>query len=245
MVWFFMAFLTTGNSYSQEETELPDSGYHKNVIKWNITPFILINKKNLNFSYERILSPYRSFSINGGIFLLPKLALLDSFRIERVNKKSGFNLSGDYRFYFKDRNKNIAPDGLYLGIFSSYYHTKIDMNISVINNPDFQGSLIFNGKFDAINTGVELGYQFVLKDRFTFDMIFVGPSLALYNKYLTFDEQIQAEDYEQYLQAIYDILVNTFPGFDKLIENGLLNVNDARMHFGFGFRYLFQIGYRF
>lgn len=239
------AFLSSINLYSQEQTELPDSGYKRNVIKWNLTPFLLFSKKNINLSYERILSPYRSFSVNAGYFELPKMALLDSFSLESVTNKKGFNVSGDYRFYFKNRNKKMAPDGLYWGIFSSFYHTQVGMDITVLDNPDIQGSLSFRGKFNVLNAGIELGYQFVIKERLTLDLIFVGPSASLYNRDLKLDGEIDSEEYEEYLQAIHDILVSIFPGFEQLAGDGFLNVSGANFSMGYGFRYLFQIGYRF
>lgn len=243
--FLILAFLTSISSYSQEQTELPDSAYKRNVIKWNMTPFLLFSKKNINISYERVLSPYRSFSVNAGFFELPKMALLDTIRLERFTKKTGFNISADYRFYFKNRNKRMAPDGLYWGIFSSFYHTEMEMDINVINNPDIQGYLSFGGKFNVLNAGVELGYQFVIKERLTIDLIFVGPSLSLYNKELRLEGEINAEDYEEYLQALYDILVNIFPGFDQLLGEGFLKAKGATLSFGAGYRYMIQIGFRF
>ncbi|MEA1896046.1 MAG: DUF3575 domain-containing protein [Bacteroidota bacterium] len=237
--------LSSISLYAQVQTELPDSGYKRNVIKWNLTPFILFSKKNINLSYERVLSPYRSFSVNAGYFELHKMALLDSFNIDKVTKKKGFNVSGEYRFYFKNRNKRMTPDGLYWGIYSSFYHTQVGMDINVIDNPDIQGSLLFEGKINVLNAGVELGYQFVIKERLTLDLIFVGPSLSMYNRELTLDGDISSEEYEEYLQVIHDILVGMFPGLEQLTGEGFLNVSGANLSFGYGFRYLFQIGYRF
>jgi len=244
-LFLILAFLSSISSYSQEQTELPDSGFKRNVIKWNMTPFLLFSKKNINISYERVLSPYRSFSVNAGFFELPKISLLDTIRLERVTKNKGFNISGDYRFYFKNRNKRMAPDGLYWGIFSSFYHTQLEMDINVVNNPDIQGYLSFGGKLNILNAGVELGYQFVIKERLTIDLILIGPSLSLYNKKLRLEGDIDAEDYEEYLQAIYDILVNVFPGFDQLVGEGFLKASVADFNFGAGYRYMIQIGFRF
>lgn len=239
------ALLLSFHTFSQEYTELPDSAYKRNVIKWNLTPFLLFSNKNINIGYERVLSPYRSFSVNAGFFELPKMALLDTIRLERVTKKTGFNVSGDYRFYFKNRNKRMAPDGLYWGIYSSFYHTQFGMDVNAINNPDIQGYLSFGGKFNVLNAGVELGYQFVIKERLTIDLILVGPSLSLYNKELRLEGEINAEDYEEYLQALYDILVNIFPGFDQLLGEGFLKAKGATLSFGAGYRYMIQIGFRF
>ena len=139
----------------------------------------------------------------------------------------------------------MAPDGFYWGIYSSFYHTQFGMDVNVINNPDIQGYLSFGGKFNVLNAGVELGYQFVIKERLTIDLILVGPSLSLYNKELRLEGEINAEDYEEYLQALYDILVNIFPGFEQLLGEGFLKAKGATFSFGAGYRYMIQIGFRF
>jgi hypothetical protein len=234
---------------AQNNDSFPDTvQYHKNIIKWNTTPFILWSKKNINFGYERVLSPYRSFSINAGYFVLPELfaGLTDSLEIEASNKKSGFSVSGDYRYYFKTRNKRMAPDGLYWGIFASYYYYQFENDVTVINNPSIQGSLQFGAKVNILNAGLEIGYQFVLwKDRMTIDLIFLGPSLSTYAKNFTLSGDIEVDKEDEYLQAIYDILSTSIPGFNELVKEGSVKSNGVNVSFGYGLRYMIQIGFRF
>jgi len=88
-----------GQITAQKEFQFPDSAkYRKNVIRWNLTPMLLWSNKNVNISYERVLKPYRSFSVNAGYFELPSLTkgLLDSLNIQRSQKKWGLSVSGDY-----------------------------------------------------------------------------------------------------------------------------------------------------
>jgi hypothetical protein len=72
-------------AWAQKGYEFPDSvNYKKNVVRWNITPFILWGTSNINFSYERVLKPYRSVSVNAGYFVIPTFLsgrLLDSLNI--------------------------------------------------------------------------------------------------------------------------------------------------------------------
>ena len=238
-------FFSSLSTYSQDFTELPDSGYKRNVIKWNLTPFLLFSKKNINLSYERVLSPYHSFSVNLGYFELPKISLLDTIRLERVTKKNGFNVAADYRFYFKHRNRRMSPDGLYLSVYSSFYHYNFNMEVSTDDNPDIQGVLAFGGTFNILNLGGALGYQFVIKERLTIDMIFIGPSISMYNKKLSLEGDLSSEEYEEYLQVLYDVLVEMIPGFDKLTQKGFLSASGANISMGLGFRYVLQIGFRF
>jgi len=234
---------------AQKGYSFPDSvQYRKNIIKWNVTPFLLWDKRNINFGYERVLSPYRSFSINAGYFVLPELfnGLTDSLEIESSNKKSGFSVSGDYRYYFIKRNKRMAPDGLYWGIFASYYYYQFENDITVLNNPSIQGSLKFGANANIINAGVELGYQFVVwKDRMTIDLIFMGPSLSAYATKFSLKGDIDIDKEDEYLQAIYDILSSKIPGFNQLVSEGKVKSSGLNVSMGYGLRYMIQIGFRF
>ncbi|RLD64170.1 MAG: hypothetical protein DRI95_10870 [Bacteroidetes bacterium] len=235
--------LFTYNGLSQNNSEFPDTNYRKNVIKWNMTTFILFSTKNINISYERVLKPHRTFSINAGYFEMPFDGLFDSLFVNRSNEKSGFSVSGDYRFYFKERNKNWAPDGLYWAIYSSYHHFQFKNTIQLINRPDIQGDVEFGGVFNILSAGVELGYQFAIKERLTIDLIFMGPSISAYNRTLTLGGSVNNEN--EYLEAILDAIKNKYPYFQELTESGEIVNNKAKTHMGFGLRYLIQIGYRF
>jgi hypothetical protein len=230
---------------AQDSTIVLPDDYKRNVIKWNITPFLLWSNRNINLSYERVLSPNRSFSVNAGYFELPSTGSFDSLNISNTRKKAGFSISGDYRFYFKNRNTNFAPDGLYWGVYGSYHHYQFRNDLEVINSPDVQGMLELNGKLNIVSLGVELGYQFVIKERFTIDLIFMGPSLSMYNTNMTLDGNLTVDGKEEYLKAIYDILVAKYPGMEELIRDREYDGKSAKTSMGFGLRYMIQLGYRF
>ncbi len=228
---------------AQTPNTFPEN-YKRNVIKWNLTPFLLWSKKNINISYERVLSPHRSFSINAGYFEMPTIGLLDSLNIKNTKNRGGFSVSGDYRFYFKNRNKNFAPDGLFWGIYSSIHYYKFDNDVEIIDNDNVKGRLQLAGGFNIIGVGVELGYQFAIKKRWTIDLIFMGPSLSMYGTKMKLTGDLSGSN-EDYLEAIRDMLVSKFPGFDKLINTGEFNDKGVSTSLGFGLRYMIQIGYRF
>ena len=245
ILFIFILSSFSNNLFSQDSTLTLPEKYRRNVIKWNATPFLIWSKRNINFSYERILSPHRSFSVNLGYFELPSTGIYDSLNITNTSKKSGFTISGDYRYYFKNRNKNFAPDGLFWGVYSSYHHYQFSNDIEVINSPTVQGNLLLKGKLDILSLGVELGYQFVIKERFTIDLIFMGPSLSMYKTNLTLDGNLTVDGQEEYLKAIYDLMVTKYPFFEELVTTGETESKGAKTSFGFGLRYLIQFGYRF
>lgn len=224
--------------------EFPEN-YKRNTIKWNLTPFLIWSSRNINLSYERILKPYRSFSVNVGYFELPSTGIYDSLNISRESRKGGFTVSGDYRYYFKNRNKRIAPDGLFWGIYGSYHHYQTRSTINVIDSDVLTGDLMLEGRLNIISAGVELGYQFAIKKHWTIDLVFLGPSLTAYNTHLGLETNLDADLESDYLQAVYDILVASYPGAKELIQTGTLDEGGFNTSIGFGLRYLIQVGYRF
>ena len=233
------------NVYAQKQASVFPESYKRNVVKWNMTPFFLWGSSNLNFSYERVLKPHQSFSLNAGYFVLPISGIYNGIKMKTARKKSGFTFSGDYRFYFKNRNTKFAPDGLFWAPYGSFHHYQFSNSIEPINNPNIQGSLSLDAGFNILSMGVELGYQFVIKERLTVDLIFMGPSLSLYSAKFDLGGDLTVDEENEYLEAIRDILVGKFPFLDDWIEYKNFDTNGATTSMGFGLRYLIQVGYRF
>lgn len=242
---FFVIFFYSEEIIAQTDKGFPEESYNKNIIKWNLTPFILWGYQNINLSYERILKPDRSLSVNAGIFQLPTVGFYDSLNIDSSVKKSGFTISADYRIYLKKLNHNIAPRGVYWGPFASYHHYQFENNITVFDNANLEGGLVLDGNVNILSSGIELGYQFIIKERLSFDLVFLGPSFTVYSGNLDLEGQLTSEEYQEYLEAIRDILISKIPLFNDLVSDGSFNDKGTSTSFGFGLRYLIQIGYRF
>jgi len=206
-------------------------GLKRNVIKWNLTPMVW-NIRNINISYERVTSNHGSFSLNAGYFVLPSLNLADSFNIQKNSKNWGFSVSGDKRYYFKKRNLGFAPDGLYWGIFGSVHYYEFESSFRVVNSDIASGDLVLNGNIGIISAGVELGYQFVLKNNLTIDLIFMGPALSTYSGKLGISGNLQVDEDSEYVKAIYDVLVTRFPGVDKLLDEKSIKDNGTVFSLG-------------
>ncbi len=248
LLFFAIIFLfALENIQAQYTADTLPLNYKKNIVKWNMTPFLLWSKKNINFSYERVLAPKRSYSVNVGYFELPSTGIYDSLNMKSANKKFGYSVSGDYRFYMNKRNVNPAPDGIYWGVFGSFHHYRFTNDIEVINSPVIEGGLILDGRMNILSLGAELGYQFVIKKRLTIDLIFMGPSLSMYNYKLVLESKLNpGEDVdEEYLQGVQDVLYGLFPGLETLIDKKLIDESGVSTSFGAGFRYMIQVGYRF
>ena len=234
---------------AQKENEFPDSvKYKRNVIRWNLTPFLIWSTHNINFSYERVVKPQQSFSVNVGYFELPKLAngaLLDSLNVAHANKTGGFNFAADYRFYFKKLNPGMAPKGLYWGPYTTLYHYGFENTLSILNNIADSSNLTLNGKLSMLAVGVELGYQFIIKERLSIDIIFMGPAFCFYQTKFNINGNLNVNQENEYVQKIYNALSSRIPGFDELVNDGYTHNSGVKTNMGPMIRYMIQIGYRF
>lgn len=220
--------------------------YHRNVIKFNPTPMILWSAKNLTFSYERILNPRQSISIELGYLELPQLfadTLIDLVDITSGEKR-GINATLEYRFYLTRLNARPVPAGLYIGPYLTYYGYEFKNGLDIMNPGDTtNGSL--KGDYWSVNLGFELGYQFVFWKRLTLDLVLVGPSVSYYGGEATISGNLNAEQIKAINEELYNKLVEKYPGvqyfsLDKTFEEtGKLDL------FHWGFRYLLQIGFHF
>ncbi|MDZ7635176.1 MAG: hypothetical protein U5L72_12425 [Bacteroidales bacterium] len=92
--------------------------------------------------------------------------------------------------------------------------------------------------------GAQLGYQFVLWDRFSIDMILMGPGLWYWDLNSSFDTSLQAEDETVLLDRLNEMLQEKFPGSSLVVGEGFEAKKTTRSYTT-GFRYMINIGFRF
>jgi hypothetical protein len=89
-----------------------------------------------------------------------------------------------------------------------------------------------------------VGYQFVLNNRWTIDMVFAGPSFSYYKAKLglegnfTFDENDIQNEY-------LDKLLEKFPGLKNIFEGETVSASGNANKWGAGYRYQVNLGYHF
>jgi len=218
----------------------------RNVIKWNLTPLLLWDSKNINLSYERILRSHRSISVNVGFFRFPQFTSLntDSIGLTSDRSRNGFSASFDYRRYFAKRNVRWAPDGLYWGFWTSYHQSNFNNKFNAIAaNGDFI-NINSKGRIGIYAIGAELGYQFLIGEHFVIDLVMIGPAIARYSFKVSLTADGEIDDSEVVKQII-DALVEKIPGFDKLIDTKEIDRKGNLSTSTIGLRFMLQIGYRF
>jgi len=176
--------LATSWSYGQDSLKIKQFLPKKNVVRYNITPHI-VGFKSAIFGYERVVKPFQTFSINGGYIGIGKSGTTknEAYEITKIKSNGGFTIAGDYRFYLKRENKDPAPHGVYIGPYYAYYNFRHNNQLQQLSSGD-EASIDTNFKISSL--GLELGYQFVIKNRFTIDMVFIGPSYSGYKLKLAF-----------------------------------------------------------
>ena len=215
----------------------------KNTIKLDLTSYF-IYRNAIVIGYERVTKPNQSFLISAGYQEFPNVTSFgNTIGVTQNGKRNGFKAGGEYRFYLKKENKYHAPHGVYIGPYFMYHKYNNSRTIEVDNNGTPEQAIL-DSKFGIFNVGVQLGYQFVISDRWAIDLTFVGPSISHYRYSLdlggnyTFDkEDIQNE-------IILDLL-DRFPFLDEAISEKEATKDGRLDTWSFGYRYQLTVGYHF
>jgi hypothetical protein len=219
---------------------------HKNVIKFNPTPMLLWDARNITLSYERIINPRQSASIELGYLVFPQIVediLIDLVDITS-NQKNGINATLEYRFYLTPLNTRPVPAGLYLGPYFTFYGYKFKNGLDILNPSDSTNGMI-KGDYWSFNLGVELGYQFVFWKRLTLDLVLVGPSISYYGGKTEISGELTADQIKELNEALYDKLIEKYPAAQILSVNRTFKQTGKLDMLRVGFRYLLQIGFHF
>lgn len=219
---------------------------YRNNIKLSLSSMLEF-KPAVVVSYERIVKPYQSFQVTAGYITFPQIFgdLPDDIIFNDERTRSGFRVGADYRFYFKNENKYEAPRGLYWGPFVDYFYFKNSRSVTAKDTSFATGNLDFISNLQIGGAGVNLGYQFVIKKRLSVDLCLLGPALALYAASLRLEGDYDLNQEHEYLQELYDYLINNFPLLGELSNGDTIKTN-GRANFLFaGFRYSVSVGFRF
>ena len=244
IVFIFLFVLLFSSSALFSQTP---SGDFKNSVKFNVSNTLLYDN-SYQFSYERIIKENQSLNVFAGYqeFPLITVDLGDNTELAKSSNRSGYSIGADYRFYLGSINKYKAPRGVYLAPFVSFFQFDTDRDIKH-TDPDTKvvSNVNLSSKFNLVNVGGELGYQFVLWDRLVIDCVLFGPSITHYKFNSKLDGSIpDLEDNEVY-QKVIEAIKNKFPGIDGITGDEGIEKKGVQSITAVGFRYNISIGYRF
>ena len=220
----------------------------KNIIRWNITPMAVIGPKSIVLGYERLLKNNQSISLNVGYLEMAPRVNEEGETVQLFGdvKRGGFDVSLDYRFYFKNRNKFPAPDGLYWGPYASIYNLTFEGQSNVF---DDNGNKINTVGLDVgltmYNVGAQLGYQFIIKDRFSIDLMLMGPSFTRYSFKMDFDADVALDPDDPFYIGMEKLLGKLIPGSEIVLDGAEFDATSNTKFSYVGFRYGVHVGYVF
>lgn len=228
--------ITNGNA---QEAELPQ---RKNTIKLDLTSHLFFSKAFV-FSYERVMKPHQTLVVTAGYQEFQPFSNLGANIVVTDDKSAtGLKFGADYRFYLQKENKFAAPHGVYIGPYLSYLNFNNTRELEIDNNGTPETAEL-STNLHIFNIGFQLGYQFVINDRWTIDMVFVGPSISNYR--INMDIDGYTGNPEDIQNDIIKALIDRFPAFEDLIRDKSISGSGKSNSWSYGYRYQLQVGYRF
>jgi hypothetical protein len=217
----------------------------KNSVKFNVTNTLLYDN-SYQFSYERIIKENQSINVFVGYQEFPLITVdIDDVDFAKNSNRDGFSVGADYRFYLGSINKDSAPRGVYLAPFVSFFQFGTDRDINYTDSNNVVNTVNLSSKFNLTNFGGELGYQFVLWDRFVIDCVLFGPSLTYYKFNAKLDGSLPGIEDNEVYQKVIEAIKNKFPGIDGITGDEGIEEKGVQSVTAIGFRYNISIGYRF
>jgi hypothetical protein len=220
---------------------------YRNNIHFNITNRLIFGSKSIIFGYERVLNKRRSFTINVGQTGFPTLNIInsDSIKANTLRDEGGFHISGDYRFYLAKENKYDAPRGIYIGPYFSYNYFSKEHLWTITSTAGGTRDVESKTNMNISTLGIELGYQFVLWNRISLDMILAGPGVAAYRLQADLGTNLSEEDRSKFFEKLNEALTEKFPGYSVAVDEGEFKTKGSTNTTSLGYRYIIQLGFRF
>jgi Protein of unknown function (DUF3575) len=214
---------------------------YKNNVKLNTLGLVL---HNVSFIYERHLNEHWALLAGSGFRWggdIPKVfGLGDLIVSSNTRGLRGYSFTPELRHYFKFCECGAAPSGLYAGFYTRYTRLYGNLNFHYWTGDEFI-DVVVASKFNEIGAGIQLGYQFIFKERFTVDFMFAGPRLSSNRLGFSFNSE-----YAEELAPIIEEEINKrleWLGKDPI---SISPSGEIETRFGFRyFRYAVAFGFMF
>lgn len=211
----------------------------QNTIKVDLTSYFLY-RNAIVFSYERVVKPQQSLGITLGYETFPSIS---QSILKKEENKNGYKFGLEYRFYLAKENKYAAPRGVYIGPYYSSHGFSTERFLEVENDGVTEEGTL-NSQLRVHNFGAQLGYQFVFNDRWTIDLVLVGPSFSNYRAKFKMDGDFTFDPEDIQNEFILE-LIDQFPILEDVLSGEEVNSSGKVDTWAMGYRYQFLVGYRF
>lgn len=235
-----LVFSVFFESKAQDSTEV---SLRRNTIKLDLTGS-LIYSNSYHLSYERVIAQNQSFVVHLGYQEFPTIVNFgEDIEGKGKDNRSGYKFGGEYRFYLKKENKFAAPRGVYIGPYFTALGFKSDRMIEYSGNTVPEDANL-NSSANILSIGGQLGYQFVFNDRWTLDLVLVGPSYSRYNFKVKLDGDFDF-DAEDVQNEILQSILEKYPLLEEFLNEKKVDSSGTLDTWALGYKYQFLLGYRF
>ena len=221
-----------------QDSIVPD---YKNIVKVNTAALLF---SNVSLLYERKLNEHWTVLAGTGYRWggsVPKvLGLGDVIVSSETNGITGFSITPELRYYFNFCECGGSPSGLYAGLYGRFTKYYGSLTFNVWNGSEYYDALV-TSNLRELGGGLQLGYQFIFKQRFTVDFMFAGPRLSTYK----LKADLESDDLEALVSAIEEGINERRAaiGMDPISIDPSA---ELETNFGFkNFRYAIGIGFLF
>lgn len=173
--------------------------YGENVLKVHPYNFLY---GSFSFGFEKAINEKNSLELGFGFpherkmnDNFAKLFLYEDDTIKMATIRN-FHLRLAYRHY---TGKGITPTGFYYEPYLKYHTISPE-----INGADLTGEGSLKGKISDLAAGFQIGYQFLIADRVSFDFYFAGLEMGIGNVQLTGTSTSNSETYKDDIESEID-----------------------------------------
>ncbi len=211
------------------------------MVKINTAALLM---SNLSLLYERQLNDHWTVLLGSGFRWsgsTPKvLGLGDVILTTEASGIQGFSITPEIRYYFNFCECGGSPSGFYTGLYGRYTKFYGNLTFNVWNGSEYYDALV-SSNLRELGVGIQLGYQFVFKKRWTVDIMFAGPRLSTYK----FKADLESDD----LEALVDSIEEEINKRRESIGMDPISIDpstELEANFGFkNFRYAVGVGFMF
>jgi hypothetical protein len=112
------------------------------------------------------------------------------------------------------------------------------------NNNGTPEEAILTSNLSVLNVGFQIGYQFVIKERWVIDLVIAGPSISNYRYKLKLDGTYTFDSDDIQNEIILD-LIERLPLLKEVIDEKEAVSKGKLDTWAYGYRYQMHVGYRF
>lgn len=214
---------------------------YRNGLKLNAMGLVF---HNVSLLYERSLNEHLTLQVGTGYRWggdLPKVfGLGDLIVSSNTRGLRGYHITPELRYYFNFCECGDSPAGFYTGLYTRYTQYYGDLNFHFWTGTEYMDAAVVSN-ISEMGAGIQLGYQFVFKKRFSVDFMFAGPRFSTYRLKCSIDSDYAAE-----LAPIIEEEINRrleWLGMDPITISPSAEI-DTRVGFR-NFRYAVSFGFMF